>query len=183
MHLIELLDAVENAAAQVGVSLDVLEFGRRERTRLAEHVVVDADLADVVQQAGQVDRVEIVRAAANFAGQANREAGNAIAVTAGVRVFGVDGRGECPHDAAEEFGLFVVEGDVAAVNAEDRGHAGHEAGFDRAELGFAVGDVAGAGVVEREQPAEVPIAFADRHADDFADVRVEPGWRARSRRD
>ena len=105
------------------------------------------------------------------AGQAHREPGDAIAVTAGVRVLGVDRRGECPHDAAEEFGLLVVERDVAAVNAQDRGHAGHQAGFDRAELGFAVGDVAGAGVIEREQPAEVPVAFADRHGDDFADVR------------
>ena len=77
----------------------------------------------------------------------------------------------------KKFGLFVVERDVAAVNAEDRGHAGHQAGFDRAELGFAVGDVAGAGVVQRDHPAEEPIAFADRHADDFADVWVEPGRR------
>ena len=28
--------------------LDVFEFGRRERAWLSEHVVVDADLADVV---------------------------------------------------------------------------------------------------------------------------------------
>ena len=62
-----------------------------------------ADLADVVQQAGQVDRVQLVGVAANLAGQANREAGHAIAVTAGVRVLGVDGGSECPHNAAEEF--------------------------------------------------------------------------------
>ena len=106
-----------------------------------------------------------------LAGQADGEPGHAIAVTAGVRVFGVDGGGEGPHDAGEELGLFVVEGDVAAVDAEDRGHARHQAGFDRAELDFAVGDVAGAGVVEREQPAEEVIAFADRHGDHFADAR------------
>ena len=122
--------------------------------RFAKHVVVDADLADVVQQAGQINRVQVVRVAAQLPGQANREPRHAIAVTAGVRVLGVDGRGECPHDAAEEFGLLVVQGDVAAVDAQDRGHAGHQAGFHRAELAFAVGDVAGAGVVEREQPAE-----------------------------
>ena len=116
--------------------------------------------------------------AAQLPGQAHREPGHAIAVTAGVRVLGVDGRGECPHDAGEEFGLLVVERDVAAVDAQDRGHAGHQAGFDGAELAFAVGDVAGARVVERQQPAEQPIAFADRHGDDLADVRIEPGRRA-----
>ena len=113
-----------------------------------------------------------------LASQAHREAGDAIAMTAGVRVFGVDGGGECPHDAAEELGLLVVEGDVAAVNAEDRGHARHQAGFDGAELDFAVGDVAGAGVIERQQPAEEVIAFADRHGDDLADAGIEPGRRA-----
>ena len=99
-------------------------------------------------------------------------------MTAGVRVFGVDRRGECPHNAAEEFGLFVVQGDVAAMNAEDRGHAGHQAGFNRAELGFAVRDVARAGVIQCEYPAEQSIAFADRDADDLAHIRIEPGWRA-----
>ena len=164
--------------------LDVFELGRRQRARLAEHVVVDADLADVVQQAGQVDRVQVfVVSQPSCAGQAHREPGHAIAVTAGVRVLGVDGRGECPHDAGEEFGLLVVERDVAAVDAEDRGHAGHQAGFDRAEFDFAVGDVAGAGVIQRQQPAEQAIAFANRHGDDLADVRIEPGRRAGGRRD
>ena len=47
--------------------LDVFEFRLGERARLAEHVVVDADLADVVQQAGEIDRVQLVVGAADAA--------------------------------------------------------------------------------------------------------------------
>ena len=102
-------------------------------------------------------------------------------MTAGVRVLGVDGGGECPHDAGKEVGLFLVERDVAAVDAEDRRHARHQAGFDRAEFDLAVGDVAGAGVVQRQQPAEQMIAFANRHGNQLADVadrtRSASWWR------
>ena len=51
------------------VRLDVFVFLVGELARLAEHAVVDADLADVVQQAGEVDRVERLGVAAEFLGQ------------------------------------------------------------------------------------------------------------------
>src|SRR5690348_14562628 len=63
------------------------------------------------------------------------------------------------------------------MDTQDRGHAGHEAGFHSAEFGFAVGDVARARMVHRENPTEQPVAFADRHADDLANRWVEPRWR------
>jgi len=45
-------------AAQPRVGLDVFEFCFGERARLAQHVVVDADLADVVQQATEVEGLQ-----------------------------------------------------------------------------------------------------------------------------
>ena len=79
---------------------------------------------------------------------------------------------------AKKSACSLVEGDVAAVDAEDRGDARQQAGFDRAEFDFAVGDFVGAGVVEHKQPTEEVFALADRHRDQFADGRVEPGGRA-----
>jgi hypothetical protein len=138
-HHIELLDSVENAATQLGMCLDMLEFGGGQRARFTEHIIIDADFSNVMQQTGQVDGVDFLGSATELSGQTNGEAGDAIAVTAGVRVFGVDCRRECPHDAAEELGLFVVERDIATVDAEDCGHAGHQAGFDCAEFRFSIG--------------------------------------------
>ena len=54
-HVVQLRQIVEDAVADLDVLLDVLVFVVGELARLAEHVVVDADLADVVQQARQVD--------------------------------------------------------------------------------------------------------------------------------
>ena len=98
-HVVELLDVAQDLVADLGVGLDVFVFGLGQLARLAEHVVVDADLADVVQQAGEVDRVQGPAIAAQLFRQANRDAGHAIAMTAGVGILGVDGRGQRPHDA------------------------------------------------------------------------------------
>ena len=133
-HVGELLDVGENAVAQLGVLLDVLELGVGQLARLAEHGVVDADLADVVQQAGHVERVQHFRLAAQLLGEADGDAGDAIAVTAGVRVFGVDGASEGPHDAGEELGLLAIEVAVAGVDAEHRPDRVEQAGLDGAEL-------------------------------------------------
>ena len=114
---------------------------------LAEHAVVDADLADVVQQARQIQGVDRLGVAAEFLGQADGHAGHAVAVAAGVRVLGVDGGSQRPDDRRQQFRLLPVQLDVAAVDAEDRGDRAQQARFDRAEL--AVVDV-----VQRRQPAE-----------------------------
>src|SRR5262249_3968208 len=90
-HHIELLDPFQDAAAQFRMRFDMFEFGRRKWARLAEHVVVDADLANVMEQAREVDCVEVFGAAANLPGQANRQAGNTITVTASIWVLGIDG--------------------------------------------------------------------------------------------
>ena len=48
----------ENAGAKAGMATDLLELVGRQRTRLAQDVVGDADLADVVQQRAEPDDVD-----------------------------------------------------------------------------------------------------------------------------
>ena len=50
----------QDARAGHWMLLDRLEFLRGQRSRLAQHVVADADLADVVEQRAEPQRVEIV---------------------------------------------------------------------------------------------------------------------------
>ncbi len=73
-----------------------------------KHVVVNADLAYVVQHAGKVQRIEHPFVAAEFLGQADGYAGHPIAVTAGVRVLGVDGRCEGADESCQQFRLLPV---------------------------------------------------------------------------
>src|SRR5258706_8790962 len=53
-------DLPEDTGAQCWVAFDLLELGRRQRPRLAEDRVADADLADVVQQRSESKDLEIV---------------------------------------------------------------------------------------------------------------------------
>ena len=59
------------------MGLDVVELFVSQAARLAEHVVFDADLAHVVQQAGQVQRLQGLALASQLAAQAddNRRSG------------------------------------------------------------------------------------------------------------
>ncbi len=58
---------VQDAFAQFGVRLDVIVLFGGEFARFAEHLVLDADLADIVQQATQVDGVQFVGRAVELA--------------------------------------------------------------------------------------------------------------------
>jgi hypothetical protein len=55
-------------------------------------------------------------------------------VSAGVGIFGVDGRGQGPDDSRQELGLLTVQFDVPAVNPQDRRDGTQQARLNRAEL-------------------------------------------------
>ena len=57
----------QDAVADDRVLLDVLELLVGQGPALGEHVVADADLADVVQQAGEVDVAQLVLLQAELA--------------------------------------------------------------------------------------------------------------------
>ena len=50
----------QDAGAERGMLFDQLELLGRQRVRLAQHVVADADLADVVEQRAKPQHVELL---------------------------------------------------------------------------------------------------------------------------
>ena len=69
------LQAGEDAVADLDVLVDVLELLGGERPALAQDGVADADLADVVEQAGEVDVAQLVLLAGPARGRARRRPG------------------------------------------------------------------------------------------------------------
>jgi hypothetical protein len=65
-----------------------------ETARLEQNAVVDGDLADVVQVAGDPQRADLLLREAEGAGDRDRDPRDPLRVAAGVRVLGVDRRPE-----------------------------------------------------------------------------------------
>src|SRR5258708_7802676 len=97
-HDLQVLQSGEDVVADDGVLLDELEFLARERSGLAEDLVVDADFADVVQEAGEINVAEVVEGESELNSQAARDERHPFTVAAGIGVFGVQGR----HQRADE---------------------------------------------------------------------------------
>ena len=79
-----------------------------QRALLAQDLVADPDLADVVQQPGEVDVAQLVLRQAQLAPELDGDPGDPLAVAEGVRVLGVDRRGERPGQADQEVPEMVV---------------------------------------------------------------------------
>ena len=71
-EVVELLEVGEDVDADLDVRLDQPVLLRRERAGLLQDGVVDADLADVVEQAHQVEVAPLVRRDAQLLGRAGR---------------------------------------------------------------------------------------------------------------
>ena len=87
------------------VQLHELVFLARESRRLAEDAVVDADLADVVEQGGQPTRRAPPRERAPCSARGRGIAGDPFGVAAGVGVLRVDRRHERPHGVDEQLAV------------------------------------------------------------------------------
>ncbi len=83
------------------------EFFVGELAGLFQHAVVDADLADVVQQRRDAQAVEIFGAQAEPVADDDRIFRHAPGMAARVRVLFVDGRGEHANRAEEELAILV----------------------------------------------------------------------------
>ena len=78
--------------------LDHLVLVGRQRTRLAEDLVGDADLADVVEEAGEVDRPGEVGLDADPLGEEGGVAGDVLGMPLRVAILRVDGEDEAVED-------------------------------------------------------------------------------------
>ena len=116
----ELGDVLEDAVPDLGMLADpgVLLVG--ELARLQQHVLGHADLADVVHETGDVHARDRVLVESHRTCELLREHRDALRVTAGVPVLGVDRRGECLERAEEHRGQVLVQ---RRVLEEDRGVA------------------------------------------------------------
>ena len=95
--------------------LDVCRLLRRQPAGLLQHVVADADLADVVQEARQVEVALHGRRHVHLPGQPHRHPRHALAVAPGVRVLGVDGGRQAAHQAEKRVFEFLIDLGLLAV--------------------------------------------------------------------
>ena len=66
--------------------LDLIELLRRERACLPEHGVADADLADVVEEGAQPDRLDVVLGQLHVQADGHREGGDAVGMAGRVGI-------------------------------------------------------------------------------------------------
>jgi len=157
----------DDPLADLGVAAHVVALALGEPARLAQDGVADADLADVVQEGGGLDVVEVARRHAGLARHAQRQADDRLGVLAGVAVAGFQ-RGEQGVDlAGPQLALaggapHLVAVDLRAEQPAERAHERHVALADRA-----VGAVA--------EAAERPVDLAVRQCHGDADVRPDAG--------
>lgn len=95
-QMVDLPQAGQNFVTHGHVLLDELHLVGCEWSVLAKHRVGNPDLADVVQQSGQVNVVQFVVRKSQFTAQLDGNAGHTLAVTERVLILGVDGRGQRP---------------------------------------------------------------------------------------
>ena len=138
------MEVGQDAVADDRVLLDVLELLVGQRPALGEDVVADADLADVVQQAGQVDVALLGLLQAELAPQLDGRARHALAVAVGVRILGVDRGGQRARQPDQEVLDVEIALGGAHVEAEQRGERHEQRRVraaerqDRGSPGFAV---------------------------------------------
>ena len=106
--LLELDDRAEDGLAADGVLLDQRELLVGQLARLVQDALGDGDLADVVEDRGQLEVAELLLAEAHLGGDLQREVGDPGRVVAGVLVLGVDGRDQ-GLDRGQEQGPLLVD--------------------------------------------------------------------------
>ena len=114
-------ESLEDPAADQDVLGDLREFLGRQRAPLAQDRVGHADLADVVEQSGEVDVAQFGLGEPQLAGQLDGDPRNALAVAAGVGVLGVDGRGQRADQAREEVLDLGLPPRAARLQPQQRG--------------------------------------------------------------
>ena len=87
-------DRLEDLGADLRVALDLLVLLRGQPIGLGDHVVADADLADVVEQPRDVDALDQLARQADLARDLRGVDADALGVAAGVGVLRVDRLGE-----------------------------------------------------------------------------------------
>src|ERR1035441_5243786 len=96
-RLIQESDLPDDLQAAHGMQLDGRVLLLRQRACLLQHLGRHAELADVVQHAGELDRLDALGAHSDPAGDHPRAAGYPLAVAAGIEILRFHGLAECGH--------------------------------------------------------------------------------------
>ena len=148
------------------------KFFRRQRPRLFQHAVLDADLSDVMQQRGDAQLVQFFGAEPEFLPDQHRILCHTAGVTARIGILFVDGRRKHTDRADKQLAIFFsgflqpldvfldVAGHLVEVFSElaDLGSTTYK----RALVEFAPAD----GASGRRQTANRP---ADAHREEISD--------------
>ena len=95
------VDGVEDARADLRVALDDRALGLVQRAGLVEDVLGHADLADVVERAGDPQMAELGRGQPQAAAHLQGVAAHPLEMPLGVDVLGLDGAGQGAHHPVE----------------------------------------------------------------------------------
>jgi hypothetical protein len=163
--LADLLHVLEDLGADRRVALDLLELLGGQAAGLLQDGLGHADLADVVQQPGHVDLLDVAVAQADLARQVAADERDALAVAAGVGVLGVDRAGQAVQQAHHQAVHVLEQPGVLEVDRRLVGDRVQQLAVDRVELAV--------GLVEREQPAEHLVLPLERHGDHLPRVGRE----------
>ena len=129
----QVLDLGNDGVADERMLADVrlLFFG--EGALLLQHAIANADLADIVEQAGQVEVAENHRTEAHVLAQANGHARDPFAVAAGEGALGADGFVQAADHAQDRVGQVFLRPSLPAMIAKDAANQQHDLEIFHAE--------------------------------------------------
>lgn len=129
----QLLQVGQNVNADPHVRLDLSKLLVGQRPPFFENLVLDADLADVVKQAHQVEVAAEDRVETELFSQPDGDASDALGMPRGIGVFGVDRGGERANHAEEQVFEIAVESGVGTLRGDQGGDRLKDFQFRRGE--------------------------------------------------
>ena len=151
----------EDSVADLGMPADLGVLIGVEAAGLAEDVFGDADLADIVEQAGDAVELDLRLVEVECDGHLGRQEADAFGMSAGVAVLGVDAGAHGLEHACEEEMLFGEAGHVLVEDAEEVGSGLDEFHFGAADIGV------GAVLAAADEQADGALVVCDRLSEDL----------------
>ncbi len=105
-HIFQLRNRTHDVGAFGGVRLHDVEFFRRQRAGLFQNTVINADLADVMQQRSDAQLIQIIGWQFHFLGNDAGIFRHAPRVTTRIRILFVDGGRKHADGADKQFAIF-----------------------------------------------------------------------------
>ena len=129
--VMELLEVGQDVDANVHVSLDLFVFSRRELALFFENAVIDANLADVMEQSHEVKIALRIGRHAQFLAQSSGDSCHPFGVSRGVRILGIDRSRERAYHAKKQVFQVAVQPGIGPLRGDDRRQRAEDFGIAR----------------------------------------------------